>query len=393
MRTFSVTLVLIISLWTALSPLAAGREAASQYDPRAKGPFEVGNKTHVFIDTSRCDPATNSARTLVTEVWYPAVDDASFLPRDTIREFLGQWDDLVIRMLEEEGAPPEELANFDRETGAARDAPINVDSAPFPMLLFSHGNGGVRFQNFTMCEYLASHGFIIIAPDHTGNALVAPLETEPVIFDENLVNFSYWARMADLSFLITMFEQLNGNDPDGFWTGMLDLLRVGAFGHSFGGATVAETTRRDQRIQATISMAGFMFPWRLEDFEGSSMMFMIALEDSSVEEFTWLMRVDYRILSPPKFKLEFLDGGHYTFTDACILLPSLFGNKDGCGTGKRRWGGEEFEFIGHDQAFSIINPYATAFFGYNLRGDEHMGDFLEENHAPENIRYRKLMAE
>ena len=138
-------------------------------------------------------------------------------------------------------------------------------------------------------------------------------------------------------------------------------------------------------------MAGFMFPWKAEDFEGASTMWMIALEDNTLGDITCLMRLDYGILPPPKFKLEFLDGGHYTFTDACILFPSLFGSGDGCGTGERRWGGEPFDFIDHDEAFSIINPYAAAFFGFNLRGDEHMGDFLKENHAPDEIRYRRLM--
>lgn len=391
MQVFSLTIVLAMFLWTALSSATARNGDASSNDPRDKGPFEVGNRTHVFIDESRHDPATDSARTLVTEVWYPAADSAASLPRDTLRDFLGQWDEFVIQMLEDEGAPPGELANFDRETGASRDAAIHVDSAPYPIILFSHGNGGVRFQNLTMCEYLASHGFIVIAPDHTGNAFVAPLEDEPVVFDENLVTHAYWARMADLSFLITVFDQLDSSDPDGFWTGMLDTENVGAFGHSFGGAAVLETTRRDRRIKATISMAGFIFPWRAEDFDGASTMWMIALEDDTLGDVTSLMRLDYGILPPPKFKLEFLDGGHYTFTDACILFPSLFGDGDGCGTGERRWGGEPFDFIDHDEAFSIINPYAAAFFGFNLRGDDHMGDFLEENHAPDDIRYRTLM--
>ena len=99
MREFGLAIVLTISLWVAVSSAAVWNGHASPNDPRDKGPFEVGNRTHVFIDESRHDPATDSARTLVTEVWYPAADSAASMPRDTLRGFLGQWDDFVIQML------------------------------------------------------------------------------------------------------------------------------------------------------------------------------------------------------------------------------------------------------------------------------------------------------
>lgn len=357
-------------------------------DPAKRGPFDVGNRTYIFVDSSRNDPATDGPRTLVTEVWYPALLDKDQLTPGIVREFFGQWDDLALTMLADMGAPPEELANFDNPTGSYRDAPRDKSYKPYPLILFSHGNAGLRFQNYTMCEYLASHGFIVAAPDHTGNSLFAPLEGEPVIFDENLVFISYWQRKADLSFLIDTFEGLSFRDPDHFWTGMVDIENIGSFGHSFGGTVVAETTREDQRIRATIDMAGFMFPWGADDYAGDSMMWMVALQDDTLGDATMLMRLDYAILPPPKFKLEFKDAGHYTFTDACILIPSLFGDGDGCGTGTRRFFDTEFDFISHEDAFKIINPYATAFFGYRLHHQKHMVEYLEENHFSEWIYYQ-----
>jgi len=353
-----------------------------EYDPAQPGPYQVGNRTYVFVDESRYDPATDGPRTLVTEVWYPAVDEAADMDRDQLINFLAPWEEFVMDQLAAEGVPPDELDNFYQETGSAREAPIYSGAAPFPFLLYSHGNAGARFQNFTTCEYLASHGFVIIAPDHTGNALVAPLPEEPIVFDENLVFISYWERKADLSFLITKFTELAADDPDDFFTGRLDPSQVGAFGHSFGGTAVVETTRQDHRIKATLVMASFMFPWRPEDFD-ASLMWFIGQEDNTMGDANFLFRYDYRIARPPKFKLECRDCGHYSFTDACLIVPSLMGDGDGCGQGERRWTGEIFDFLEHDAAWAVMNPLITAFYGFNLRGEEHMAAYLMADHTTE----------
>jgi dienelactone hydrolase len=352
------------------------------YDPSQPGPYPVGSTTLILIDDSRNDPATNGPRTLVTEIWYPAAEEAWEMDPDRLGNFFAPWEQEVLAILADRGAPPEEIANFDMEVGSVRDAPIRQDAGPFPMIVFSHGNAGVRFQNFVMCEYLASHGFVVIAPDHTGNAMVAPLPNGPIEFDENLVFPAYWYRKADLGFLITTFTDLNEEDPDDFFTGRLDPLSVGAIGHSFGGTAAVETTRRDHRISATLVMASFMFPWRPEEFD-ASLMFFIGQQDDTMGDATFLFRYDYQIAIPPKFKLECKDGGHYTFTDACLMVPSIIGNEDGCGQGERKWTGEPFDFIEHDAAWAVQNPYITAFFGFNLRGEKHMATYLTEDHTTE----------
>ena len=357
------------------------------YDPTQLGPYPVGNRTYLFVDPDRWDPATSSVRHVLTEVWYPAVDESTSLPRDVIWNFFGDWEQEVRDLLADYGIPPEEIENFGMETGSAREAPIRSDRGPYPLILFSHGNGGVRFQNFTLCEYLASHGFLVAAPDHTGNALVTPLPDQLVVFNEDLIFIAYSQRMHDFMFLIDSFTELNEYDPAGVLTGLIDLEHIGGMGHSFGGTAMVETTKRDPRIKATIDYASFMFPWFYGDFE-ASLMFMIGIEDNTMGDVNFLMRLAYNISPAPKFRLEFFDGGHYTFTDVCLLMPSVFGDGDGCGTGERRWTGQEFEFIGHDEAFTIINPYTTAFFGYNLRGEEHMAAYLYDNHAPDDIKYK-----
>ena len=46
---------------------------------------------------------------------------------------------------------------------------IPAFTQPLPVLIFSHGSTSFAEQSFFMTEYFASHGFIVAAPDHTGN--------------------------------------------------------------------------------------------------------------------------------------------------------------------------------------------------------------------------------
>src|SRR5258705_6715663 len=57
-------------------------------DLRALGPFPIGVTTTVLIDSSRTDAFTKEPRTLVTEIWYPATDDARQLPKNKYSDFL-----------------------------------------------------------------------------------------------------------------------------------------------------------------------------------------------------------------------------------------------------------------------------------------------------------------
>ena len=44
---------------------------------------------------------------------------------------------------------------------------------PWPIILFSHGNQGIKEQSFFLTEHLASHGYLVVAPDHQYNTAIA----------------------------------------------------------------------------------------------------------------------------------------------------------------------------------------------------------------------------
>jgi dienelactone hydrolase len=369
----------------------SGEIPPEPFDPMQPGPYVVGNRMMLFTDYERFDLASHQARQLLVEVWYPAEGWAEELPPDIIGNFLNGWDELILSIFDLLGVPPEELANFARETGSKRNAAIRADHAPYPVLLFSHGNAAVRFQNYTMAQYLASHGYVVIAPDHANNSVFVTYPDRLEVYNPLLTPLSFVDRQVDLSFLLDEFELLNRDDPDGLFTGMLDFDRVGAIGHSFGGNTVQEVILWDDRIRAATAFAGPQIPILPDGFD-RPIMTMIGLEDHTMHDWEWLIRWNYSMRLAPKLMLEFIDGGHYTFTDACLLVPTLFGESDGCGGNTRYDTGEPFDYIDHDKAFSVINPYLTAFFGAYVKDQPSMISTLRTDLSPEEVIYNRQLA-
>jgi pimeloyl-ACP methyl ester carboxylesterase len=115
-------------------------------------------------------------------------------------------------------------------------------------------------------EALASHGFVVIAIDHTGYAsttifpdghAVPPASdaTWPVFVDARSTDLlNTW--VADVRFVVDRLTALDGNDPHGLLTGRLDLSRIGYVGASFGGSVVVQALLDEPRIRAGVAQDG-----------------------------------------------------------------------------------------------------------------------------------------
>jgi predicted dienelactone hydrolase len=58
---------------------------------------------------------------------------------------------------------------------------------------------------------------------------------------------------------MNQLEKLNSADPSGRFVGKLDLQAIGVFGHSFGGASAAQTCRLDNRCKAGADLDGTLY--------------------------------------------------------------------------------------------------------------------------------------
>jgi pimeloyl-ACP methyl ester carboxylesterase len=170
--------------------------------PDELGPFAVGHSSFEVVDTARDD------RTLVVDAWYPVDEqDAEDSPE---AEYL---------LLDPLGLPSDV---------AVEGLQVSSRSGQ-TLLVFSHGYGGIRIQSFALMETLASHGFIVVSPEHTGNSQAS--SDDPDSFDE-----AAGKRVPDISFLIDAMFERNQDSEDPFF-GRIDEEAVGVLGHSFGGMT------------------------------------------------------------------------------------------------------------------------------------------------------------
>jgi predicted dienelactone hydrolase len=108
-------------------------------------------------------------------------------------------------------------------SSAARNAPFAGDG-PFPIVMFSHGSEGHRFNQFWLAEYLARRGYIVAAPQHQGDNYLDASDARQLTIIERRPREM---RLA-LDLLLDHVEIAGHIDPD----------RIYALGHSAGGATV-----------------------------------------------------------------------------------------------------------------------------------------------------------
>ena len=200
-----------------------------KYDPFVRGGFPVGVCTLQALDAER-------NRLFPCEIWYPAA-----------AQHAGQ--DLV-----SEGQDVFSIPN--RNTQRSQIAIRNAAPRPgtFPLVIFSHHSGGHRRTATFLCTHLSSHGYVVVAMDHS--EVVAP-ELAPrqggETAEQRSARAEAWiaSRVPDVRFLLDCL--LSG----GAWNteARLDSARIGIVGHSFGAWTALAAPEVDSRIRAVVALA------------------------------------------------------------------------------------------------------------------------------------------
>lgn len=108
--------------------------------------------------------------------------------------------------------------------------------APAPIVIVSHGFGAVKEDFFFLNQHLASHGYVVLAPDHVGSDLSYRQSFLGGRLHTLLSPIEFINRPREISFLIDELERLVASSPD--WAARLDLTRIAAIGDSLGSSTV-----------------------------------------------------------------------------------------------------------------------------------------------------------
>ena len=109
-------------------------------------------------------------------------------------------------------------------------------SAPAPVVIMSHGFGAVKEDFVFMAEFLASHGYVVLLPDHVGSNLSYRQNYLSGRLNTLLSPAEFINRPQEISFLIDRLEELVATSPQ--WAAQLDLERIGVAGDSLGASSV-----------------------------------------------------------------------------------------------------------------------------------------------------------
>ena len=347
------------------------------YPPGEPGPFDVGVVTTYIVDESRYENWGNSFRILPLEIWYPSTGQGG--EPNTISDMMGTLPQSVLFILKLlYGDYYEELIMT--ETSALRNAGVLLSEGPYPVIVFSHGLSGLRFQNYTLCEHLASHGFVVVAPDHYGNAIFTPMpDGKIVIFNPFTIATAFFDRTQDIEFIYSELEKMN-QQSGGFWKNIFDLERFALSGHSYGGLTCLRGAVKLDFVDAIAPLNpawlgpfpdGFAKPFFLLQGGQDNFMGGLGMNDSSLDIF-------YSDISDQKLYINLLYGGHYSATDVCTIAPPAL---------DFLVGGCEPPRIDPELALEVVNTYMTAFFKSVLNDEFYYDDFLTDNMYPDDIGF------
>jgi dienelactone hydrolase len=170
-------------------------------------------------------------------VWYPAQKSSS--KRVTVGEYID------LATTETSFGKPKLLAGLGewlidgmkparaKPMWAVRDAPL--DSGRFPVVIYAPSFSSGSWENADLCEYLASHGYVVISSPGMG-------VTRESTHDVPGVN----AQAQDISFLVGYAQTLSDTD----------MSEVAVVGFSWGGLSNLFAAARDNRIDALVSLDG-----------------------------------------------------------------------------------------------------------------------------------------
>ena len=269
-------------------------------------------------------------------------------------------------------------------------APVPPHNSAFPVILYNAGWQGERTEGTYQAEELASHGFVVVAIDHTffGGLIAFP---DGRVNDSSgspaLGNFEHssveeqWAlggkfvhvEANDDIFVVDQLQGMNEDRANPFFHS-LDLSRVGAMGFSIGGAVAAQTAYQDPRVKAALNLDGWTFGDVAQN--GLAKPLMVIYEDRSEtvptpaelhstnpqERMRWeFSEQDYRnitctVQANRGWLLFLAQTQHVDFTDRSLF--STVASWTGRGT------------LGPAKAHTIVNAYTLAFFSEILKGEE-----------------------
>ncbi|MFI1970538.1 alpha/beta hydrolase family protein [Streptomyces cinnamoneus] len=335
-------LVLLGGAPAAQAATVTSKPAVGMTLPAPTGPYRTGTTSLHLVDRARTDawdPARSSRELMVT-LRYPArprhgLPTAPQLPPGTA----AQWD-LAARDPEAFAIPAGTADWAGTRTHAVAGAAVRRQGGGMPVVLYSPGRNMPRGFGTAVAEDLASRGYLVVALDHTHEAIAVEfpggrVEKVRQETEESTLRGLVDVRVADTRFVLDQLAVLNaGGNPDAEkrrlpegLAGGIDLSSVGMFGHSLGGATAAQAMHDDPRIDAAADLDGGVTAGGVDSVgsvveEGLDRPFLLMNSAMGNHHHASLDPLWQRLRGWHR-NLQMTTAGHYSYTDLQAQLPQI----------------------------------------------------------------------
>ncbi len=332
------------------------------YTPENPGPYTPAHTAGTLTDSAR-------NRDLLLELWYPGDGDSVVTP---ITDFIADADQKASYQALLDAAPADCPS---RNLSAPRDLP-QAAGGPWPLVLMSHCYGCTRYSTASVAEHLASYGFVVLAPEHTGDTLFDHLAGGGLPLNADTLEL----REGDLDFVLE--KALSGE-----FGVEVDPTRVGLMGHSFGSVTVGLLLQRRLNDPPRAAMMigappeNPLLPGVDVAALDAPLLFLLLQEDNSIGlAGNILIQNNFEEAPGPATLVEMAEAGHWSPSDLVGLTEDFM---PGCGTGKRQDGGDEFSYLPAADGRSLTRSVALSFFSSILLEEEGATAWLQDGGGSE----------
>ncbi|MGF1729412.1 hypothetical protein [Photobacterium kasasachensis] len=324
--------------------------------PQPDGKYQIG--FHQF-------EVTEEERWIQVSAWYPSESKA-------VGERATYVIPAIAKVLKDNGFPESEYKGFPASWSFV-DLP--AASGKHPVLIYNHGFNTFPRQNMTRFEYLASHGYIVLAVSHPEDTMAIERETGEVVYQLN-ENTNGNIEKDDLAILIASLKRMSKAESQLEWQEALskavtakfangfidrfdtwyannmilldalpgiesgtvptplqqhmDLEAIGSFGHSFGGNVSVILANKNPEIKAGINLDGAMFNWTMDEKLQVPACFFYSNYGESFPGLNDALFND----SVPMCSLSFNNASHMSFTDLTYTMVDEKGTVKGYPVGQ-----------------------------------------------------------
>lgn len=214
------------------------------------GSYQVGFQHYNTADSSRSYQRSMDwshdfiPRTIPVSLWYPARQIAGPQEQMTVLDYM----EIMKEEEEWEFLPNDHILNwFQYPNTASNSAHLEKTTTAvyhlsplnhkFPAVVYAPGYQASSIENFLLCEYLASHGYVVISSPSRGTE-------NRWLTAGTAMDMETQAR--DIEFLIAKVMNLPYVDPE----------KISTVGFSFGGLSNVLSQMRNKYIKAVVSLDG-----------------------------------------------------------------------------------------------------------------------------------------